>query len=567
MLAAVRSAAVLGIDAYDVLVEVDVALGLPMWTIVGLPAGAVKESRERVSAALLNSGFAVPPRRVTVNLAPGDQRKDGTAFDLPIALGYLAATDQLDPEALASIVAIGELGLDGTLRPVRGALSVARRLDPASRHKRQRGDDVTLVLPPPNVAEASLVSKLTLCAPPNLTSIVAQLEAGTLDAPGAGLNDIAATPVAESVDLADVVGQDVAKRALEIAAAGAHALLMIGPPGAGKTMLARRLPTILPALTEEEALEVVAIHSVAGLLAPNAAVSVARPFRAPHHTLSAAGLIGGGSNPRPGEVSLAHHGVLFLDELQEIPRHVLDALRQPLEDGRVVIARAATAVTFPAQFTLVGAMNPCPCGRAGDPRGGCSCAASEIAHHQARLSGPLADRIDMQVRLSAVPLRELGRREGGEPSAAVRERVERARARQRERYRGFAHVRCNAHAAGRWLDTRTPVDNDARDLLASAAERCGLSARAYHRVLKVARTIADLDDSDAVAWTHIAEALRYRPLETREADELSASTARQEVPAKRAANSKLAPRTRSTTARAPAAKPAIETSNVVPLSN
>ena len=516
MLAAVRSAAVIGIDAYDVLVEVDVALGLPAWTIVGLAAGAVKESRERVSAALANSGFVVPPRRVTINLAPADVRKEGTAFDLPIALGFLAATGQLEADSLSTIVAIGELGLDGSLRPVRGALSVARRLAGPGGKRRTGADGVTLLLPPPNVAEASLVTRLPLAAPGTLSDVVAQLGAGRLDPPAASDATLRSSSAEESVDLADVVGQDVAKRALEIAAAGAHALLMIGPPGAGKTMLARRLPTILPALTEEEALEVVAIHSVAGLVAPNAAVSVARPFRAPHHTLSAAGLIGGGSNPRPGEVSLAHHGVLFLDELQEIPRHVLDALRQPLEDGRVVIARAATAVAFPAQFTLVGAMNPCPCGRAGDPRGGCACAASEIAHHQSRLSGPLADRIDMQVRLSAVPVRELGRREGGEPSAEVRARVERARARQRTRYRGVPRVRCNAHAAGRWLDTRTPVDADARDLLASAADRCGLSARAYHRVLKVARTIADLDDSDTVAWTHVAEALRYRPLEVRE---------------------------------------------------
>ena len=547
MLAAVRSAAVLGIDAYDVTVEVHVARGLPIWTIVGLPAGAVKESRERVSAALVNSGFAVPSKRVTVNLAPADVRKEGTAFDLPIALGFLAATGQLDPAALESVVAVGELGLDGTLRPVRGTLSVARRLAASGRRKRGAESDVTLVLPSPNVLEASLVSRLKLSAPPTLTAVVAQLQAGRLETPGTGAGDAPANPAIESVDLSDVVGQDVAKRALEIAAAGAHALLMIGPPGAGKTMLARRLPTILPALTEEEALEVVAIHSVAGLLAPNAATTVARPFRAPHHTLSAAGLIGGGSNPRPGEVSLAHHGVLFLDELQEIPRHVLDALRQPLEDGRVVIARAASAVAFPAQFTLVGAMNPCPCGRAGDPRGGCACAASEIAHHQSRLSGPLADRIDMQVRLAAVPLRELGRREGGESSAAVRARVEMARARQRERYRGVPRVRCNAHAAGRWLDTRTPVDSDARDLLASAAERSGLSARAYHRVLKVARTIADLDDAIAVAWTHVAEALRYRPLEMREAEEVSIRRGSPGAPPKDpAGSSKLPPRTRAT---------------------
>jgi magnesium chelatase family protein len=518
MLAAVRSAAVLGIDAYDVLVEVDVAQGLPMWTIVGLPAGAVKESRERVSAALVNSGFVVPSRRVTVNLAPADVRKEGSSFDLPIALGFLAATGQLDRDAITSIVAVGELGLDGTLRPIRGALSVARRLADGARKQRAPSAAVTLVLPQPNVAEASLASRLALCAPATLADVVAQLSAGRLAPPSPASNTAADSSPGESVDLAEVVGQDVAKRALEIAAAGAHALLMIGPPGAGKTMLARRLPTILPALTEEEALEVVAIHSVAGLLSPAGAAAVARPFRAPHHTLSAAGLIGGGSNPRPGEVSLAHHGVLFLDELQEIPRHVLDSLRQPLEDGRVVIARAATAVTFPSQFTLIGAMNPCPCGRAGDPRGGCACASAEIAHHQARLSGPLADRIDMQVRLSAVPVRELGKRDGGETSAVVRARVERARTRQRSRYRSLARIRCNAHASGRWLDTRTAVNSDARDLLASAAERCGLSARAYHRVLKVARTIADLDDSAAVAWTHVAEALRYRPLDTRAVD-------------------------------------------------
>ena len=358
MLAAVRSAAVLGIDAYDVLVEVDVALGLPGWTIVGLPAGAVKESRERVSAALANSGFVVPPRRVTINLAPADVKKEGTSFDLPIALGFLAATGQLDPAALASIVAVGELGLDGTLRPVRGTLSVARRLASSGRRRRAANAGATLVLPAPNVNEASLVSRLPLAAPATLADAVTQLQAGRLEAAQRIDGGDSAGPGAESVDLADVIGQDIAKRALEIAAAGAHALLMIGPPGAGKTMLARRLPTILPALTEEETLEVVAIHSVAGLLAPAGAASVTRPFRAPHHTLSAAGLIGGGSNPRPGEVSLAHHGVLFLDELQEIPRHVLDALRQPLEDGRVVIARAAMAVSFPARFTLVGAMNP-----------------------------------------------------------------------------------------------------------------------------------------------------------------------------------------------------------------
>jgi len=350
MLAAVRSAAVLGIDAYDITVEVHVARGLPNWTVVGPPAGAVKEARERVSAALANSGFVVPPRRVTINLAPADIRKDGTAFDLPIALGVLVATGQLAPRLVDSLVAIAELGLDGTLRPVRGALPVARRV--------AESDGRTLVLAPGNVAEASLVGRVRLGAPRNLTELVRALASGPLAVP---VVEQFSRPIEPTPELDDVVGQDAAKRALEIAAAGGHALLMVGPPGAGKTMLARRLPGILPALRESEALEVMAIHSVAGMLAAPAGGPPARPFRAPHHSLSMAALVGGGSVPRPGEVSLSHHGVLFLDELQEIPRHVLDALRQPLEDGVVTISRASTAVRFPARFTLVAAMNPCRC--------------------------------------------------------------------------------------------------------------------------------------------------------------------------------------------------------------
>jgi magnesium chelatase family protein len=508
VLAAVRSAAVLGIDAYDVTVEVDAASGLPHWMIVGLAAGAVKESRERVCAALLNSGFALPPRRVTVNLAPADVRKEGTAFDLPIALGFLSATGQLPADALENIVAIGELGLDGSLRAVRGSLCVARRLSDGAVGESRR----TLVLPAANVAEASRVSAVRLAAPDTLAALVAQLRRGR-PVPAAAPDDPPDMTRDDHVDLSDVVGQDVARRALEIAAAGAHALLMIGPPGAGKTMLARRLPTILPALTEEESLEVIAIHSVAGLLSPAAPIVTTRPFRAPHHTLSAAGLIGGGSSPRPGEVSLAHHGVLFLDEMQEIPRSVLDALRQPMEDGRVVISRAASAVCYPASFTLVGAMNPCPCGRSGDVRAVCTCSAVDIARHRSRLSGPLADRIDMHVQLGAVPLRDLARREGGESSAVVRSRVERARAIQRARYATLGGGRCNAHIAGRWLDTRTPIEPAARELLAAAEHRCALSARGYHRVLKVARTIADLDGAAVLGRAHVAEALRYRPAE------------------------------------------------------
>ena len=500
MLAAIRSAAVLGIDAYDVTVEVDAAQGLPQWTIVGLPAGAVKESRERVGAALVNSGFVVPPRRMTINLAPADVRKDGTAFDLPIALGILVATGQLRPECVASIVAVGELGLDGSLRAMRGALPVSRRVSLTPSY--------TLVLPPPNVAEASLVRATVLAAPESLRELVAALRRNELVP--AAVACARSVPSSESLDFADVVGQATAKRALEIAAAGGHNVVMVGPPGAGKTMLARRLPSILPALTESEALDVTAIHSVAGVLAPGDPRVVARPFRAPHHTISDAGLIGGGNPPRPGEVSLAHHGVLFLDELLEFRRHVVESLRQPMEDGRVVIARAAIAIAFPARFTLVGAMNPCPCGNAGDPARACVCAAADIARYRSRLSGPMRDRVDMHVPVGAVPLAVLSAGVDGERSAAIRERVERARARQLVRYGEPSGVSVNAHVPARMLQLLGAVSSDARVLLADAAERLVLTARGYHRVLRVARTIADLDDSRNLDLPHVAEALRYR---------------------------------------------------------
>ena len=501
MLAAIGSAAVLGIDAYDVTVEVDATQGLPQWTIVGLPVGAVKESRERVGSALVNSGFVLPPRRITVNLAPADVRKEGTAFDLPIALGILVATGQLPGESVHQRIFVGELGLDGSVRGIRGALPIARR---AAAH----ADGKELVVPRVNVMEAGRVRAVRLAAPDTLRSLAEELRCGVLST--AKLEDAAPATAESALDFSDVVGQNTAKRALEVAAAGGHNLCMTGPPGAGKTMLARRLPGILPELSEAESLEVIAIQSVAGVLSTSVPAVCPRPFRAPHHSISAAGLIGGGSNPRPGEVSLAHHGVLFLDEMLEFPRSVLEGLRQPMEDGRVVISRAATSVVFPAMFTLVGATNPCPCGRLGDGTGSCACSTSDVERYARRISGALSDRIDMHVHVGRVPLADLSVMREEESSRRMRSRVATARARQQKRYERTNGIACNAHAAGRWIDTHGGVTSAARAMLHRAAEGLRLSARGYHRVLKVARTIADLDESNSVGVPHVAEALRYR---------------------------------------------------------
>jgi magnesium chelatase family protein len=505
MVSKVFSSSIHGIDGIRVEVEVDIAHGLPSFAIVGLPEPSVKESRERVRAAIKNAGFDFPNDRITINLAPADVRKEGSSFDLPIALGMLTAMGAIRPEALGNHLITGELSLDGRIKGIRGVLPMALL---AAKEGFGR-----IIVPSENGREASVVKGIDVLGAPHLLDIVHYLKGdGELsqfrpeeETETRGVKD-------EGLDFADIKGQEQAKRALEIAAAGAHNMLMIGPPGSGKTMLARRIPTILPPLNYPEALETTKIHSIAGFLNEERFLVSERPFRAPHHTISDAGLIGGGSFPRPGEISLAHNGVLFLDEFPEFKRNILDSLRQPLESGNVVISRAAQAVTFPARFMLIAAMNPCPCGYYSDSRRPCICSGAQIHRYRTKVSGPLLDRIDIQIGVPPVTMRELSLDTEEESSTIIRKRVIAGRAIQAERFAGKTFY-ANGQMAARLVKKYCAVDVAARNLLEHAVERFGLSARAYHRILKVSRTIADLDGKTDIDESHVAEAVQYRALD------------------------------------------------------